>query len=161
MAHLLIEPGAHITIFARRQTALDDAKEEILAARQDDNQTVMAVTADMSIATTVRSAFRSTGQLPDILYCVAGGTPDEIGFLIDVEPETLEQCMYGNYFSSAFAAQAMLKMWTEDDKKAEVPARPRERKIVFINSASALAPTPGYAAYSRMYLIHVYEIVMS
>ncbi|KAF2679794.1 short chain dehydrogenase [Lentithecium fluviatile CBS 122367] len=148
IAKVLASQCANVTIFARRQTALNEAKEEILAARQDEGQTVMAVAADMSTTANIRSAFNATGQLPDILYCVAGGTPNETGFLIDVEPEILEQCMYNNYFSSAFAAQEMLKRWTEDDKNAEVPARPRERKIIFMNSASALAPTPGYAAYS-------------
>ncbi|PVH90412.1 hypothetical protein DM02DRAFT_678626 [Periconia macrospinosa] len=85
----------------------------------------MAVGADIA---NIRSAFNTTGQLPGLLYCVS---------------------MYNNHFSSAFAAQQMLKRWTEDDKNAEVPARLRERKIIFINSASALAPTPGYAAYSQ------------
>ena len=51
--HLLIQLGAHITIFARGQAGLDEAKEEILAARQNGNQSVTTVAADMSVASNV------------------------------------------------------------------------------------------------------------
>ena len=55
--------------------------------------------------------------------------------------------MRNNYFTAAYAAQSMLKMWTEDAEKAEI-ASPRLRQIVFINSAAAFLGMPGYAAYT-------------
>jgi 3-dehydrosphinganine reductase len=79
---------------------------------------------------------------------VAGGTPNECGFLIDLKPEVFERCMNYNYYTSVYPAQAMLKMWTQDDKDAKVPPSPRHRQIIFVNSSAALVPVPGYVAYS-------------
>lgn len=91
--------------------------------------------------------FRSQARLPDVLYCVAGGTSTEIGFFTDIDAGKLESCIRNNYFTAAYAAHSIFKMWTEDDKKAETPS-PRIRRIVFINSAAAFAGIPGYAAYT-------------
>lgn len=55
--------------------------------------------------------------------------------------------MRNNYFTAAYAAQSMLKIWTEDDKNAE-RLSPRLRQIAFINSAAAFLGLPGYAAYT-------------
>ena len=94
------------------------------------------------------SVIGSQPQLPDVLYCVAGGTPNECGYLIDLEPEVFERVMNNNYYSSLYPAQATLKMWTEDDKNAQVPPSPKRRQIIFVNSVASLAPIPGYLAYS-------------
>ena len=45
--------GAHITIFARGQTSLDEAKDEILASRRDESQQVAAIAADLGTPLTV------------------------------------------------------------------------------------------------------------
>ena len=168
-AQLKDEAGAHITIFARRQGPLDEARNKILAARRDTKQEVHAVSLDLGNPSEVRSTFRlkpttfrrgmadqreqldavfrSQARLPDVLYCVAGGTSGEIGFFTDIDVGKLESCMRNNYFTAAYAAQSILKIWTEDDKKAE-PSGPRLRQIVFINSAAAFLGMPGYAAYT-------------
>ena len=84
-----------------------------------------------------------------MLYCVAGGTAHELGFLVDVEPEQFETCMNNNYYTSLYPARSTLKAWIEDDKNSkETPPKPKLRKIVFVNSSASLVPTPGYAAYS-------------
>lgn len=55
--------------------------------------------------------------------------------------------MRNNYFTAAYAAQSILKIWTEDDKTTET-SNPRLRQIVFINSAAAFLGMPGYVAYT-------------
>lgn len=58
--------------------------------------------------------------------------------------------MRNNYFTAAYSSQAMLKLWTESDKKVEGTAKtPNHRRIVFINSAGAFVGLPGYTAYTR------------
>ncbi|KAF2257979.1 hypothetical protein CC78DRAFT_622186 [Lojkania enalia] len=42
----------------------------------------------------------------------------------------------------------MFKIWTEDDQNAQSASAPKLRQIVFINSATALFPFPGYITYS-------------
>lgn len=49
------EVGAHITIFARRQGPLDEARNEILAVRRDINQEVNAVSLDLGNPSEVRT----------------------------------------------------------------------------------------------------------
>ncbi len=46
--------GAHITIFGRKQGLLDEARNEILAARHVESQIINAVAGDMGIASNVR-----------------------------------------------------------------------------------------------------------
>jgi len=101
----------------------------------------------MSNAFEVDAILKSQTSLPDVLYCVAGGTPTQCGFITDIEAADIESCMKNNYYTSAYMAQAMLKIWTEDDGKAET-ASPRLRQIVFINSAAAFIGLPGYIAYT-------------
>ncbi|KAL9132083.1 MAG: hypothetical protein Q9217_000119 [Psora testacea] len=86
-------------------------------------------------------------RLPDILYCVAGGCSTEMGFLTDIDAGQVERCMRNNYLTAAFAAQSMLKLWTEDDKNAKASGD-RLRQIVFIASAAAFVGLPGYTAYT-------------
>lgn len=145
---MLTSIGAHVTIFARKQVLLDQACEEIISSRQSDSQIISAVAADMGDAQSARTAITTQPRLPDILYCVAGGTPNELGYLIDLEPETFERCMTNNYYSSLFPAQTVLKLWTQDDEDAKASTMPRLRKIIFVNSSASLVPVPGYLAYS-------------
>lgn len=49
--------GAHITVFARRQGPLDEARNKILAARRDTKQEVHAVSLDLGNPSEVRPTF--------------------------------------------------------------------------------------------------------
>ena len=55
--------------------------------------------------------------------------------------------MRNNYFTAAYAAQSMLKIWTEHDKNTTYESH-KLRQIAFINSAAAFLGLPGYAAYT-------------
>lgn len=97
--------------------------------------------------------FMSQERLPDMLFCVAGGSMSLYGLLADIPAEDLETCMKNNYFTSAYAAQSVLKMWVEDDKNVKTSRSvSRPRQIVFINSAAAFLGVPGYVAYACMLL---------
>ncbi|KAF2676605.1 acetyl-CoA synthetase-like protein [Lentithecium fluviatile CBS 122367] len=135
MAKVLSAQGADITIFARNLAQLDIAKEEIASARKSDNQTIHAVAVDMSDASATHSTLIAQPRLPDTLYCVAGGTANELGYMIDVEPSAFERCMNNNFYSSLYPAQTILKAWVEDDKTTPKPPIPRDRRIIFVNSA--------------------------
>ncbi|KAI1390362.1 uncharacterized protein F4822DRAFT_233968 [Hypoxylon trugodes] len=148
MSKVIAAQGAHITIFSRNQEQLDDAKNEILAVRQDEAQKISAVAGDMGTSSNAHSSIATQPSLPDILYCVAGGTPNECGFLLDLTPEVFERCMTNNYYSSVYPAQAVLKQWVEDDSVSMIPKSPKIRKIIFVNSSASLVPAPGYLAYS-------------
>lgn len=164
MSKVLASQGANVTIVSRKQTLLDEAKEEILRSRKSEAQTVTAVAADMSDVLTVGTAchlsthtyllqaqrvISSQPSLPDVLYCVAGGTAHELGFLVDLQPEQFVTCMNNNFYSSLYPSQALLNAWVEDDRSSgQSPPKPKLRKIIYVNSSASLAPSPGYLAYN-------------
>ncbi|RYP90777.1 hypothetical protein DL770_003110 [Monosporascus sp. CRB-9-2] len=139
--------GAHVTIFARRQKLLDEARSIIKDVRRSKEQEINAVSVNLANASEVDSAFRAQPRLPDMLFCCAGGTPGQVGFINDLTPAQLETCMQNNYLTAAFCAQMMLKIWTEDDKTAK-GTTPLTRHIIFINSVAAFCTVPGMGAYS-------------
>jgi 3-dehydrosphinganine reductase len=83
----------------------------------------------------------------DILYCSAGGCRTECGFVNEIEADDLESCMRNNYFTSAYTAQSILKIWERDDQKSKSTTQ-KLRQIVFINSGLVFIPIPGYGAYT-------------
>lgn len=93
------------------------------------------------------SVFRSEPHLPDYLFCCAGGTPSQTGFIKDISPEQLETCMSNNYLTAAFSSQIMLKLWAEE-QEMEKSSTKSSRHIVFINSVAAFCTVPGMGAYS-------------
>jgi 3-dehydrosphinganine reductase len=50
---LIATKGAHVTIFARREGPLEEARKEILAARIDDAQEINTVSLDATDASQV------------------------------------------------------------------------------------------------------------
>ncbi|KAI1460399.1 putative short chain dehydrogenase/ reductase [Annulohypoxylon moriforme] len=142
--------GAHITIFARREGPLEEAKKVILDACSSEDQEINAVSLDLADAANVDEAFRAQPRIPDILYCTAGGNHAENGFLADIQAKDLDNCMKNNYYSSAYAAKSLIDLWIADDKKKGFSANapPRLRQIIFINSAAAFLGIPGSIAYT-------------
>ncbi|RHZ55809.1 uncharacterized protein CDV56_104290 [Aspergillus thermomutatus] len=155
ISNILAARGAHVTIFARRPGPLEDAKNEIIKNCVDaSRQEINAVAVDMADASAVSEAFRSQPRIPDFLYCSAGGNHAENGFFVDLQATQLDSCMKNNYYSTAYAAKAMLDLWIENDKKPtgiDSPKRttgPNIRRIVFVNSAAAFLGLPGSVAYT-------------
>lgn len=83
-------------------------------------------------------------DLPSILFCVAGGAADEMGFLVDLTAAQLSNCFTKNYFSAAFITQSLMRRWIKDP----VSSRPSPRHIILTGSTAALVSLPGYAAYT-------------
>lgn len=141
--------GAHITIFARREGPLEEAKKDILAARISEDQEINTVSLDLADSSDVDAAFRAQPRTADILYCSAGGNHAENGFLADIEAKDLDNCMKNNYYSSAYATKSLIDIWIANDKKGTSQgAQPQLRQIIFINSAAAFLGIPGSIAYT-------------
>ncbi|KNG85245.1 putative short chain dehydrogenase/reductase family oxidoreductase [Aspergillus nomiae NRRL 13137] len=155
ISNILAARGAHVTIFARRPGPLEDAKNEIVGNCMDaSRQEINAVAVNMADASAVSEAFRSQPRIADFLYCSAGGNHAENGFFIDLQATQLDSCMKNNYYSTAYAAKAMLDIWVENDKKSagsdfsNNTTEHTTRKIVFVNSAAAFLGLPGSVAYT-------------
>ncbi|KAF5575850.1 short chain dehydrogenase [Fusarium pseudocircinatum] len=153
LAIALASRGCHVTIFARRREQLEIAREKVSAARKSQSQDIIVQSLDLTDPEKIQSTFASQPRLPDILYCLAGGTTNELGFLVDLDPSDVQRCMTNNYLTSAYPAQAILKLWVQDDKQKEpnsnVKGSVKRRKLVFISSAAAFVAFPGYIAYTH------------
>jgi 3-dehydrosphinganine reductase len=157
IAKAVAAQGANVTIFARRQAVLDVAQDDILSARLDSTQIVNAISVDLSDALKVDSVFRAQSTPADVMYCAAGGCPTQCEFFANINSADLESCMQMNYFTAAYTAQSLCKIWIQDEQLPRAPniTKPVCRQIVFINSAGAFLGLPGYTAYTRTSLVHI------
>ncbi|KAI0193450.1 putative short chain dehydrogenase/ reductase [Astrocystis sublimbata] len=155
LAKAVARRGAHVTLFARRQGPLDEAKREVEGCRRSETQDINTVAIDLSDAKQVDAAFKSQPRVADLLYCTAGGNHAENGFLVDITADDLDSCMKNNYYTAAFPAKSIMDIWTADDagKDSDVtvttpPDAPKLRQIVFVSSAGAFLGIPGSIAYT-------------
>ncbi|KAI1126029.1 putative short chain dehydrogenase/ reductase [Nemania abortiva] len=147
---LLASRGAHVTIFGRGKDVLEDARKEISKVRLSESQNINAVALDLSDHAGVDAQFRAQPQVPDILYCAAGGNHAENGFLVDITSSQIESCMKNNYYATAYAIKTVVDIWTEDDRRASnTPGlSPKLRQVVIVSSAAAFVSLPGSIAYT-------------
>lgn len=104
---------------------------------------------DSSFCEQVDTMMKIQTRLPDIFYCVAGGTATLCGFMTDITAADLDTCMKNDCYTSAYMSQWVLKAWTQDDGAATEGARPKPRQIVFISSMAAFIGLSGYTSYTR------------
>ncbi|KAF4949056.1 hypothetical protein FGADI_9165 [Fusarium gaditjirri] len=136
-------PGASVVILARNPKTLQEAKGEIMAAGPSEEQTVHTISVNLSDHAALRNAMSEHNVTPDMLICSVGGTtPDQIGFLADLEPEALTACFSCNYHASLFITQWCVQRWVQDQDPS------RTRRLVYIASGAAFVALPGYTAYT-------------
>ncbi|KAL4926703.1 putative steroid dehydrogenase [Aspergillus undulatus] len=143
LAVQLTAQGANVTIVARTAGPLEDTREELLKHVQKEDQVIGAASVDLTDASKVESFIASLPTPPSILFCVAGGTSDEIGFFADITSRDIESCMAKNYFAAAYIAHAVFRRWTK-----EPASSPGTRHLIFTASTVAFLGLPGYAAYT-------------
>ncbi|KAI0440572.1 putative short chain dehydrogenase/ reductase [Xylaria telfairii] len=149
IARLLASRGANVTIFARRESPLNEAREDIFASRINEEQEIKAIALDLSEFQKVREAFVAQPRIPDALYCAAGGNHAENGFLVDIDANQLDRCMKNNYYATVYPTKALVDTWTEDDKKNQKhTGKPKLRQIIIVSSAAAFLGLPGSIAYT-------------
>ncbi|KAI9848234.1 MAG: hypothetical protein M1838_000623 [Thelocarpon superellum] len=143
LALKVVAQGANVIILARGKEALEKTRDELLKVRKSDQQTVEARSVDLSDAAKVDAFAASLETLPTALFCVAGGTADEVGFFADISCEDMRACFDRNYFSAAFITHSILRRWI-----AQPPATGESRHIILTASTAAFVCLPGYSAYT-------------
>ncbi|HVO44519.1 MAG TPA: SDR family oxidoreductase [Aggregatilineales bacterium] len=137
-AKLLASKGAHISIMARTQATLDEAKKEIEAARASGDQKVVALSADVSdrgqVEAAIQSAIAQVGA-PDLLFTYAGLSHP--GYFMDIPIDVFEKLMAVNYLGTLYAVRAV------------TPSMQQRRRghIVLMSSAAGIVGVYGYTAY--------------
>ncbi|KKZ68572.1 hypothetical protein EMCG_01021 [[Emmonsia] crescens] len=86
------------------------------------------------------------GVYPDIVWCCVGQCIP--GFFLHTSPETLKAQMDTNYWTSAFTAQAIMKLWLAPVSAGQSPEKTPRRHLIFTSSTSCFVPVAGYAPYA-------------
>ncbi|PGH01374.1 hypothetical protein GX51_05306 [Blastomyces parvus] len=86
------------------------------------------------------------GVYPDIVWCCVGQCIP--GFFLHTSPETLKAQMDTNYFTSAFTAQAIMKLWLAPASAGQAPEKTPRRHLIFTSSTACFVPVAGYTPYA-------------
>ncbi|MBC1241135.1 SDR family oxidoreductase [Nostoc sp. 2RC] len=138
-AQLLASEGAHISIIARNERKLEDAKAQIEAVRANPNQRIIKISADVADKIQAQQAIKTAIEqigFVDLLITSAGIA--QPGYFQEQPTEIFERTMAVNYFGSLYCIQAAL------------PAMKQQRQgdIVLISSGAGLIGIYGYTTYS-------------
>jgi 3-dehydrosphinganine reductase len=139
LALQLAQAGAHITLIARSQAKLNQAKAEITQAQATATQKMLAITADVAdrtqVSAAVEQAIAQTAP-PDLLITAAGIAHP--GYFQELSLDIFERTMAVNYFGSLYALKAV-HPWM---------AQRHQGHVVLISSGVGLMGIFGYSAYS-------------
>jgi 3-dehydrosphinganine reductase len=137
-AELLAASGAHVWLTARRQDLLEEARQQVDAARQGMALPCGVASADISnpaqAAKVVRHVQRAAGRL-DVVINSAGITMP--GYVQDLPLEEFEKQMAVNYFGTVYVTKSALpEMITRGSGH-----------IINISSMAGFLGVFGYSAY--------------
>lgn len=139
LARLLAGEGFDIAILARGRERLEQARSELLAARKQDRQRVMALTADVAdaiaLCRAVEDAVGAFGA-PDLLVASAGIVIPET--FAKLPEEAFRRTMDVNFFGTVELVRACLPSMRASCKG----------QIVLVSSGAGLIGLYGYSAYA-------------
>jgi 3-dehydrosphinganine reductase len=138
-AKLFFSKGSHISIIARNQIKLEEAKKEIEITRKNRHQQIYAVSADVSNYLQIKEAIEicvNKIKVPDILITSAGiANP---GYFHELSNEIFEKSMSVNYFGSLYAIKSVLPSMKQQ----------QGGQIIIVSSGAGLIGIYGYTSYS-------------
>lgn len=138
-AHLLAQQGAHVSIIARTQSALDETLGELDALRVSAAQRFRAVSADLGDWPQARDAIAvltSAGDVPDLLINAAGYSHP--GYFEELPVDVFHDSMRANYFGTLHPIKAV----------APLMIARGEGRIVNFSSIAGFYAIYGFTAYS-------------
>ncbi|BGP26267.1 3-dehydrosphinganine reductase [Rhodotorula toruloides] len=143
LACQLADRGAHVTIVSRSQLKLDKARQELETHRQNNSQTLQALSCDLTDPAAAASTFRQAckaipSSSPDYLFACAGGCVP--GYFADMSADQHWQCMEWNFRTCLNTVHEGVKAMKEDGKKGG--------RVVLTSSVLALMSFAGYSSYS-------------
>jgi len=139
MAHRLAQRGAHVSIIARTQSALDETLAELDALRADAAQQFRAVSADLGDWPQARdaiSALVGDGCVPDMLINAAGYCHP--GYFERLPVDVFHDSMRTDFFGTLHPTKAV----------APLMIARRQGHIVNFSSFAGFFAIFGFSAYS-------------
>lgn len=138
-AKLLAAGGANVTLIARRQELLDEARREIEAARASTQQEILALSADVADRPAIEAAIHEAcNRLGPCDLLIASAGVARPGYFLELDIGIHERTMAINYFGTLHAVRAV----------APAMRARRGGRIVLVSSGAGIVGLIGYAAYS-------------
>ncbi|RKP09499.1 hypothetical protein THASP1DRAFT_5903, partial [Thamnocephalis sphaerospora] len=142
LAKQLAREGAHVTIVARNQEALQKAAQEIEAERKSADQRVQWISADISVAEQAVAAIRRAkadfdGMTPELIFTCAGISYPR--YFVTQELAEFDAGMQVNYMGTLYTAHVAARLMVHDNVKG---------KLVFISSTMGFVGFAGYSQYA-------------
>lgn len=138
LAKQLAAQGSNVWLLARDPQKLEQARQEVSAARQSQDQKVGTLTADVSQWDEVTKAAGDLVQqagIPDLLFNSAGIS--QPGFFAEQDLDIFRKTMEINYFGTLYMTKALLPGMIQR----------RSGHIVNISSVAGFLGLYGYSAY--------------
>ena len=137
-ANLCASKGAHVSIAARSEKTLAEARKEIEKQRQSSSQQVKTFTCDVTVESDMESAIKSAEKtLGPVSLLVANAGMSIPKLFCDSNDSEMRQMMEVNLFGSLNAARAVLPSMRAS----------RSGRIVFVASAMSLTAFAGFSGY--------------
>ncbi|XP_058133843.1 3-ketodihydrosphingosine reductase isoform X3 [Dasypus novemcinctus] len=132
--------GAFITLVARNEDKLLQAKKEIEKHSINDKQVVLCISVDLSqdynhVENVIKQAQEKLGPVDMLVNCAGMSIP---GKFEDLEVSSFERLMSINYLGSVYPSRAVITTMKER----------RVGRIVFVSSQAGQVGLFGYTAYS-------------
>jgi len=138
IARLLVDEGLHVSLLARRQELLDEAKKELNSRKISPSQIIHTIVADVSKRNTLipqLELFQAEFGTPDYLFNSAGITYP--GKFHTLSYDVIESLMAVNYLGTVYTTRALISgMLTRGSGH-----------VVNISSVAGFIGTYGYSAY--------------
>ncbi len=138
IARLLVEEGLHVSLLARRQELLDEAKNELNSRKISPSQVIHTIAADVSKRDKLipqLELFQEEFGTPDYLFNSAGITYP--GKFHTLSYDIIESLMAVNYLGTVYTTRALISgMLTRGSGH-----------VVNISSVAGFIGTYGYSAY--------------
>lgn len=139
IAMKLAQAGANLSIIARREDILSQAKAEIEAVKASPEQKILCLSASVADFDEIQAATNQgieTLGPPDLLITSAGMAYP--GYFEKLPLDVFENTMNVNYFGTLYAVKSVLPSMMER----------KQGQIVMISSVAGLVGVYGYTAYS-------------
>jgi 3-oxoacyl-[acyl-carrier protein] reductase len=136
----LVAEGAHVVLTSREGAALDQASAQVLAARVDAQQRVLAIAGDVSresdVGRMVQTVTSQFGQI-DVLVCNAG-VYGPMGAIEDIDWTEWVRAVEINLYGVVLCCRAVVPLMR----------RQGHGKIITLSGGGATQPLPRLSAYA-------------
>ncbi|KAL3320986.1 hypothetical protein Ciccas_000346 [Cichlidogyrus casuarinus] len=135
--------GANVTIVARNQKRLEEARRKIMESTSDHAGWVSILSVDISasysnLSEAINSYISTKKPIDVLINCAGFAVAREF---INTDPEAIEDMMRTNCISGMYITRILLPSMLESSD-------PSEKRIAFVSSMAGQVPIYGFAAYS-------------